>query len=32
LTLALTLALLPRCKGVILALLWTTKAEGSEAT
>jgi uncharacterized protein (DUF983 family) len=28
----LTLALLPRCKGVILALLWTTKAEGSEAT
>ncbi|HEY2231681.1 MAG TPA: DUF983 domain-containing protein [Xanthobacteraceae bacterium] len=26
----LTLFLLPRCKGVILALLWTTKAEGSE--
>lgn len=26
----LTLAVLPRCKGVILALLWATKAEGSE--
>jgi len=26
----LTLILLPICKGVILALLWTTKAEGSE--
>jgi uncharacterized protein (DUF983 family) len=26
----LTLALLPRCKGVILAVLWITKAEGSE--
>ncbi len=26
----LTLTLLPRCKGVILALLWATKAEGSE--
>jgi uncharacterized protein (DUF983 family) len=28
----LTLAVLPRCKGVILALLWVTKAEGSEQT
>ena len=28
----LTLAILPRCKGVILALLWVTKAEGSEQT
>jgi uncharacterized protein (DUF983 family) len=26
----LTLGLLPRCKGIILALLWVTKAEGSE--
>lgn len=26
----LTLATLPRCKGIILALLWTMKAEGSE--
>jgi uncharacterized protein (DUF983 family) len=26
----LTLGLLPRCKGVILAQLWLTKAEGSE--
>ena len=26
----LTLGLLPRCKGIILALLWMTKAEGSE--
>ena len=26
----LTLALLPRCKGIILAQLWVTKAEGSE--
>jgi len=26
----LTLALLPRCKGLILAVMWTTKAEGSE--
>jgi uncharacterized protein (DUF983 family) len=26
----LTLVVLPRCKGVILALLWVTKAEGSE--
>ena len=26
----LTLALLPRCKGVILAALWKTKGEGSE--
>jgi uncharacterized protein (DUF983 family) len=25
----LTLVLLPRCKGVILAALWKTKAEGS---
>lgn len=28
--LALTLTLLPRCKGVIVALLWAFKAEGSE--
>jgi uncharacterized protein (DUF983 family) len=27
---ALTLILLPRCKGVIAALMWATKAEGSE--
>jgi uncharacterized protein (DUF983 family) len=26
----LTLALLPRCKGVLLAVMWVTKAEGSE--
>jgi uncharacterized protein (DUF983 family) len=26
----LTLALLPRCKGLLLALMWATKAEGSE--
>lgn len=26
----LTLATLPRCKGIILALMWTMKAEGSE--
>lgn len=26
----LTFVLLPRCKGVILAALWKTKAEGSE--
>lgn len=26
----LTLLLLPRCKGLILAVLWKTKAEGSE--
>ena len=26
----LTLALLPRCKGVIAALMWAVKAEGSE--
>jgi uncharacterized protein (DUF983 family) len=26
----LTLGLLPRCKGIILALLWVTKAEGTE--
>ena len=28
----LTLVVLPRCKGVILALLWAMKAEGSEKT
>jgi uncharacterized protein (DUF983 family) len=28
----LTLLVLPRCKGVILALLWAMKAEGSEKT
>ena len=28
--LLLTLALLPRCKGIILAILWVMKAEGSE--
>jgi len=28
----LTLILLPRCKGVIAALMWATKAEGSEKT
>ena|SRR6185312_583316 len=28
----LTLILLPRCKGAILALLWVMKAEGSERT
>jgi len=27
---AVALALLPRCKGVVLALLWSMKAEGSE--
>jgi uncharacterized protein (DUF983 family) len=27
----LTLILLPRCKGVILAILWSTKAEGTES-
>lgn len=26
----LTLALLPRCKGLILGVMWATKAEGSE--
>lgn len=26
----LTLFMLPRCKGIILAILWKTKAEGSE--
>jgi uncharacterized protein (DUF983 family) len=26
----LTLGLLPRCKGVLLAVMWATKAEGSE--
>jgi uncharacterized protein (DUF983 family) len=26
----LTLLLLPRCKGIMAALLWATKAEGSE--
>ncbi len=28
--LVLALTLLPRCKGVVLALLWALKAEGSE--
>ena len=28
----LTLILLPRCKGIIAALLWAIKAEGSEKT
>ena len=28
----LTLILLPRCKGIIAALLWAMKAEGSEKT
>jgi len=28
----LTLSLLPRCKGVILAALWKTRGEGSEAS
>jgi uncharacterized protein (DUF983 family) len=28
----LTLVLLPRCKGVIAALMWAMKAEGSERT
>jgi uncharacterized protein (DUF983 family) len=28
----LTLVLLPRCKGVIAALMWAMKAEGSEKT
>ena len=32
LVMLLTLAVLPRCKGVILALLWAMKAEGSEKT
>ena len=27
---AMALALLPRCKGIVLALLWSMKAEGSE--
>jgi uncharacterized protein (DUF983 family) len=26
----LTLSLLPRCKGILLAILWTTNAEGTE--
>jgi uncharacterized protein (DUF983 family) len=30
LVMLLTLALLPRCKGVILAMMWAMKAEGSE--
>ncbi len=30
LILGLTLCLLPRCKGVIAAILWAMKAEGSE--
>jgi uncharacterized protein (DUF983 family) len=29
-TAALTLLLLPRCKGVIAALMWAMKSEGSE--
>jgi uncharacterized protein (DUF983 family) len=29
-TIALTLLLLPRCKGFIAALMWSMKAEGSE--
>jgi uncharacterized protein (DUF983 family) len=29
---ALTLVLLPRCKGAIAALMWAMKAEGSEKT
>ena len=29
-SLALTLAILPRCKGVVLALMWSLKSEGSE--
>ena len=29
---SLTLLLLPRCKGVILAALWKTRGEGSELT
>jgi uncharacterized protein (DUF983 family) len=28
----LTLILLPRCKGIITALMWAMKAEGSEKT
>jgi uncharacterized protein (DUF983 family) len=28
----LTLILLPRCKGVVAALMWAMKAEGSEKT
>lgn len=28
----LTLVLLPRCKGIMAAILWATKAEGSEKT
>ena len=30
LVVGLTLALLPRCKGAILAIMWMTKAEGTE--
>ncbi|WP_042442813.1 DUF983 domain-containing protein [Azospirillum sp. B510] len=30
LTLVLTLILLPRCKGLVLGLLWSTGAQGSE--
>lgn len=30
LVVGLTLALLPRCKGAILAIMWVTKAEGTE--
>jgi uncharacterized protein (DUF983 family) len=29
-TVALTLLLLPRCKGIIAALMWSMKAEGSQ--
>jgi uncharacterized protein (DUF983 family) len=32
LIIGLTAILLPRCKGVIAALLWATKGEGSEKT
>jgi len=30
LVVALTLAMLPRCKGAILAIMWMTKSEGTE--
>jgi uncharacterized protein (DUF983 family) len=30
LVVGLTLALLPRCKGAILAIMWMTKSEGTE--
>jgi uncharacterized protein (DUF983 family) len=32
LIIGLTLILLPRCKGIIAALMWAMKAEGSEKT